>query len=143
MTIQTHMLAPAAALVLWSAVVLLWMMVTRMGATQKAGIDLAKAKPGARGNSLDGVLPDKAQWKAHNYNHLMEQPTIFYPAVIVLALAGASSLDVRLAWAYVGLRVAHSLWQGLVNTIPLRFALFLLSSLTLLALAVRAVLVTI
>ena len=143
MTIQTQMLAPAAALVLWSMLVMLWMMVTRIGATQKAGIDLAKAKPGARGSSLDGVLPDKAQWKAHNYNHLMEQPTIFYPAVIVLARAGASSLDVRLAWAYVGLRVAHSLWQGLVNTIPLRFALFLLSSLTLLALAVRAVLATI
>ena len=143
MTINVQMLAPAAALVLWSMLMMLWMVVTRVAATRQAGIDLAKAQPGARGSSLDGVVSDKAQWKSHNYNHLMEQPTIFYPAVIVLALAGASALDVRLAWAYVGLRVAHSLWQGLVNTIPLRFALFLLSSLPLLALAVRAVLATI
>ncbi len=137
-----QILAPAAVLVLWSLVVMLWMVVTRFGAFSKLGIDLGKAAPGGRGASLDGVVPDKAQWKSHNYNHLMEQPTIFYPAVLVIAMAGAGVWDVRLAWAYVGLRVLHSLWQAQVNTIPVRFMLFLLASIALIALALRAVMLT-
>ena len=135
---QAQILAPAAALVLWSLIVLLWTAVTRFGAMAKAGIDLGKAPPGGRGVNLEGVLPDTVNWKSHNYSHLMEQPTIFYPTLVVLALTGAAAADVWLAWAYVGLRVLHSLWQALVNTIPLRFALFVLSTLCLLALAIRA-----
>jgi hypothetical protein len=87
-------------------------------------------------------MPAKVNWKSHNYTHLMEQPTIFYPAVLIIAVMGASGIDVMLAWAYVGLRIVHSLWQGLINTIPVRVSLFLLSSLALLALAIRAVLAT-
>ncbi|MBS0254460.1 MAG: MAPEG family protein [Proteobacteria bacterium] len=139
---QSQMLAPAAVLVLWSLIVMAWMVVTRMGAFKAMGVDLSKSPPGGRGINLDGVAPDKAQWKSHNYNHLMEQPTLFYATAIILALAGAADLDVKLAWAYVGLRVLHSLWQSLVNTIPVRFTLFGLSSLALAVLAVRAVMAT-
>ena len=139
---QTQMLAPAAVLVLWSLIMLLWTIATRFGAFGKAGIDLAKAKPGGRGESLNGVLPDEVMWKSHNYTHLMEQPTIFYPAVVIIALAGASVWDVRLAWAYTGLRIIHSLWQALVNTIPVRATLFFISSFVLIALAGRAVMLT-
>jgi hypothetical protein len=88
------------------------------------------------------VLPDAVNWKAHNYSHLMEQPTIFYPTVIILALTGAGMVDVVLAWAYVLLRIAHSLWQALVNRIPVRITLFQLSTICLVALAVRAVMAT-
>ena len=143
MTVQMQMLAPAAALVLWSLVVMVWMTVVRFAAMGKAGMDLSKSPPGIRGNALEGAVPDKVVWPGHNYNHLMEQPTIFYPVVIVLALAGASALDVRLAWVYVALRVVHSLWQGLVNTIPVRASLFFIGSFVLVALAIRAVMATI
>ena len=139
---MNQMLAPAAALVVWTLVVLLWMTVTRFAAFSKAGINLGKVPPGGRGNSLDGVLPDKTNWKSHNYTHLMEQPTIFYPAVVILALAGASALDVQLAWAYVAIRVVHSLWQGTVNRIPVRAMLFFASSGCLIVLAIRALLAT-
>lgn len=139
---QAHMLAPAAVLVCWSLVVMLWMGRTRFAAMAQTGVDLAKAKPGGRGQDLHGVLPDEVNWKAHNYAHLMEQPTLFYAASAILAIVGASAIDVTLAWAYVALRVVHSLWQGLVNTLPVRFSLFLLSSLCLIALAVRAASVT-
>ena len=132
------MLAPAAALVLWSLVVLQWMAVTRFSAIAKAKIDLSATPPGTRGQALEGVLPDRVMWKAHNYSHLMEQPTLFYPTVILIAILGASPIDVWLAWAYTGLRVVHSLWQVLVNTLPVRIALFTCSSFILTALAVRA-----
>lgn len=138
----TNMLAPAAVLVLWSLVVMTWMMRSRLAAFGAAKVDLKTAKPGGRGQQLEGVLPDQVNWKAHNYAHLMEQPTLFYAVSVILALSGAGRIDVALAWAYVVLRIAHSLWQCLVNRIPVRVQLFAASSLCLLALAIRAVVAT-
>jgi hypothetical protein len=136
-------LAPAAVLVLWSVVMLYWMAGTRIPAMGKSGADLKSAKPGGRGVDLEGVLPDTVNWKGHNYAHLMEQPTLFYATIAILALAGAGDgVNVQLAWGYAGLRIAHSLWQSLVNTIPVRFTLFLASSLCLTVLAINAVRVT-
>ena len=140
---QAQMLAPAAVLVLWSLIMLGWMVATRFPAMAKAGIDLGKGPPGGRGQNLDGLLPDSVNWKAHNFTHLMEQPTLFYATVVTLALTGAGALDVLLAWIYVALRVVHSIWQATVNRIPVRFYLFGVSTLVLAILAVRAVLATI
>lgn len=131
-------LAPAAVLVAWSLLMLLWMAATRLPALAKLG---HPPKPGGRGQDLDGILPDQLQWKAHNYNHLMEQPTIFYALVMILALGGYEQIDVTLAWAYVVLRVAHSLWQAVVNTIPVRLGIFMVASTVLVVLAVRALMV--
>lgn len=134
-----QLLAPAAVLVLWTLVVFYWMILTRFPALKAAGIDIGKMT-GGKGTDADGVLPAKTQWKAHNYNHLMEQPTIFYAAVGILALAGAATeLNIALAWGYTILRIIHSLWQALINKVQIRFLLFLLASLCLTALAVNAV----
>jgi hypothetical protein len=135
---QTQMLAPATVLVLWSLVMLTWTAVTRFSAFAKTGIDIRSAPPGGRGQNLEGVLPDTVQWKSHNYAHLMEQPTIFYPTAVILALLGPSAIDVTLAWAYVAIRIVHSLWQATVNRIPVRFTLFLLGTACLLVLAIHA-----
>lgn len=143
MDISKAMLAPAAILVLWTLVMVGWTAVARFGAIAKSGVDLKGAPPGGRGQDLEGVLPPKANWKAHNYSHLVEQPTIFYPAVIILAVAGGESqINLGLAWAYVGLRIIHSIWQSLVNTIPVRFSLFALSTACLIGLSINAVILT-
>jgi hypothetical protein len=136
------MLAPAAVLALWSMLMLLWMVSTRFPALRQSGIDLKKSAPGGRGQDLEGRVPPAVMWKSHNYTHLMEQPTLFYAVVAILALAGPTAWDVRLAWAYTGLRVAHSLWQALVNKLPVRVAIFATSSLVLMALALHAVIIT-
>jgi hypothetical protein len=136
-------LAPAAMLVFWSLIMLLWMAVTRFLAMSKLGHNINDAVPGERGPQFEAVLPDKTNWKAHNYMHLMEQPTLFYAVVGILMMAGASGgLNTQLAWGYVILRILHSLWQALINTIPLRFSLFLVSTICLLAMTVNAVRVT-
>jgi len=140
--VQAEILAPGAALVCWSLLVLIWMTVTRFAGMANTGVDLSKSPPGGRGQDLEKLLPPLTVWKAHNFTHLMEQPTIFYPTIIILALVGASSADVMVAWVYVALRVVHSLWQALVNRIPVRVALFGLSSICLMWLAVRALLAT-
>jgi hypothetical protein len=132
-------LAPAAMLVLWTLMILLWMAAVRFPAMAKGGVDLSKAR-GGRGQDLEKVLPPSVNWKAHNYTHLVEQPTLFYAVVGILTLAGQSGgVNTMLAWGYVGLRIVHSLWQTLVNTIPVRATLFFLSTFCLIALAVNAV----
>lgn len=137
---ESPILAPVVALIAWSLIVLMWVVATRMPALKAAGIDLAKAR-GGRPGALDGVLPDETQWKAHNYIHLMEQPTLFYAVCVTLAVLGAGGgLNLTLAWAYVGLRVAHSLVQGTANIIRYRFTLFALSTAALIALTVNAAL---
>ena len=136
-----QMLAPAAVLVAWSIVVLFWMAFTRLPALGKAG-GLGEAKPGGRGQDLEGVLPDRINWKAHNYAHLMEQPTLFYAASVIIALLGASALDTLFAWIYVGLRIVHSIWQATVNVVKIRFLLFIASTIALIYLAYRALALT-
>jgi hypothetical protein len=136
-------LAPAAILVLWSLIMMIWMAATRLPAMKKIGIDLS-SNVGGRGADIDPNVPPSVAWKSHNYAHLMEQPTIFYAAVFILALAGAvTPLMVSLAWGYTILRVLHSLWQATINKVSIRFVLFLLSSICLVIMAVNAVLATI
>jgi hypothetical protein len=135
---HSPLLAPIVALVAWSLVMYIWMYAVRLPAMKRAGISL-KGRRGTRGGALEGVIPDEANWKAHNYNHLMEQPTIFYAIVIALILMGFDHpINVYLAWAYVGLRVVHSLIQATVNIVAYRFLFFMLSSLCLIGLTTHA-----
>lgn len=136
MPANREMLLPAVALAAWTFVMWAWMYATRIPAIRRAKLKLDPNAP--RGEQM-ASLPPVVRWKADNYNHLFEQPTIFYPIAIVLALiAGTSTVDVGLAWAYVGLRVVHSVFQATVNKIEVRFGVFLLSSLVLLAMVTRA-----
>jgi hypothetical protein len=127
-------LTPALALILWTLVMCVWLYAVRIPAISKAGIDPAKAQ---EPTSLD-ALPLKVRQVGYNYNHLMEQPTLFYALVFYTYLAGQQNdLNVILAWGYVALRVVHSLVQATVNLVMLRFSIFAVSTLVLAALAVR------
>jgi len=142
MPIQSPIFAPAIVLVLWSLLMLAWLAVTRLPAMARSGIDLGSIV-GSRGVNLEGVIPDKVNWKSHNYTHLMEQPTLFYATVIILGVTGAGDgLNLALAWAYVGLRIAHSIVQAVWNRVSVRFALFSAATVALLLLAFNAARVT-
>jgi hypothetical protein len=126
------------ALVLWTLVVWLWMYATRIPAMQKAKVEPQSA---ARTRSLGESLPPEVMYVSDNYNHLMEQPTIFYAAALAAQLAGqADGLNVGLAWAYVILRVVHSLIQCTVNVVMARFAVSSLSTIVLAVMAIRVAL---
>ena len=136
--IGMDILQPVVALAIWTMVMWAWMYATRIPAMNKAKLSdeelstLTQAK-------LDAALPPSVQWKAYNYNHLHEAPTVFYAVAIVLAIIGqGDGLNAMLAWAYVALRVIHSLVQATVNKVMVRFAVFVLSSLVLIALIVHA-----
>ncbi|HEY1224907.1 MAG TPA: MAPEG family protein [Brevundimonas sp.] len=132
-------LGPVVALVLWSMVMWLWLYTTRIPAMLSAKTRLDPRLPKEQ---MLGGLPPRVRWKADNYNHLMEQPTLFYATALVLAVAGAGDgLNAWIAWAYVALRVLHSLVQVTINVILLRFTVFMLASLVLVVLAGRAAMV--
>jgi hypothetical protein len=134
---QPSILAPVLALIVWTFVIWTWMYATRIPAMRAAGLVPSRIK---RKDELD-VLPVSVKQIADNYNHLHEQPTVFYALAVCTHLLGAAdSLNVGLAWAYVGLRVVHSLIQCTINFVPLRFAVFSLSSIVLMVITGRDVL---
>jgi len=127
-------LQPVVALAIWTMVMWAWMYATRipaMNAAQLSDDELSRLNQA----SLDAALPPQVQWKAYNYNHLHEAPTVFYAIAITLAIVGkGDGLAAQLGWAYVALRVVHSLVQATVNKVVLRFLVFVLSSFVLMVL---------
>lgn len=135
---HTPILCAAITLILWTFVMWLWLYATRLPAIGKGGIVYDPNRPASE---FMDQIPARVRWKADNYNHLHEQPTIFYAVAIILAmLAAGGGLNATLAWVYVGLRIAHSLVQALVNNVMLRFALFVAASVVLFVLSLRAAL---
>ncbi len=135
---HSPILAPVIGLVLWSFVMWAWLYATRIPAVARFKVVYDPQQPAS---AFHAQLPAQVRWKADNYNNLMEQPTLFYAVALTLALLGqGDGLNAILAWTYVGLRVVHSLVQALVNVVLVRFAVFMVGSLVLLALTVRAAL---
>jgi hypothetical protein len=132
------LLAPMVALIAWSLVMWAWLYATRIPAMQRLHV---RPERGRFARDLNQQMPDHARQVADNYNHLMEQPTIFYAVCVVLQLLGQGdhATNVGFAWAYVALRVVHSIVQATVNHVPTRFSVFALSTVFLVALTVQAV----
>lgn len=132
-------LAPVVALVAWTLVVMLWMVVARAGEFKRLGVTFDNIPPGARGADFEGRADPRAQWKSHNYTHLHEQPTLFYAVALALALMDIGhGINVWLAWGYVAFRVIHSLVQATVNIVKWRTLFFVLATLCLVGLTVHA-----
>jgi hypothetical protein len=132
----THgLIAPVLVLVAWTLLVWIWMYATRLPAFQKAGIAPQDAKhPGTYADRM----PTGARQIADNYNHLHEQPTIFYALALALQLAGqASPMMMGLAWGYVATRIVHSLIQNTVNIVLARFLIFALGTIVLIVMTVH------
>ena len=133
---HSPILTPVVTLVLWSFVMWAWLYATRIPAINKAKVAF---DPTQSHEAFNAQIPPSVRWKADNYNHLMEQPTLFYAIALTLALVGeGDGLNAQLAWAYVVIRVVHSLVQATVNVILVRFSIFMIGSLVLLMLTFRA-----
>ena len=132
-------LAPVLALIVWTLLIWILMYARRIPAMLRAKIapDTAKSPDGA----WKQALPLSVQASAHNYNHLLEQPTIFYALMFYAALAGQISYHLYYAaWIYVVLRVLHSFIQVSAGKVMIRFGLFALSTIVLMAMVTMAIL---
>ena len=131
------MIPPILTLIAWTFVMWIWMYATRIPAMRAAHVDVNELS--RTGAPL--VLPPEVSRVADNYNHLHEQPTIFYALALAAQFAGAAdAIAIGMAWAYVTLRIVHSLIQATANIIMLRFTVFSIASVVLLILLLRTVL---
>jgi hypothetical protein len=136
--VGTPIVGPVVALAGWTLLIWFWMLVTRLPALKVAGIQLSKLR-GGTGRGAEGVVPKEVQWKADNYNHLHEAPTVFYAVALGLAVLGhGDGTNLVLAWSYVALRIVHSLIQTLWNQVIWRFAAYVASQLVVAAMVLSA-----
>jgi len=131
-----HFLTPVLALIIWTFVIWALMYKRRipaMNAISKNTQDFIDDP------KLGEQLPAKARWAADNYNHLHEQPVIFYALMFYLFAVGQmDSFNLYLAWGYVAIRVIHSLVQVTSNKVLVRFGLFALGSILLILMALKS-----
>lgn len=134
----TAILRPVLVLAGWTIVMAIWTVASRMPAMSKAGIDPQQAQDTSR---LRDLLPPEVQRVANNYNHLFEQPTLFYAMALTIAVLGhVDDVHIGLAWVFVGLRVVHSCVQATVDIVLIRFALFSASWVALATMIIRELL---
>jgi hypothetical protein len=132
---QHGLVLPVLALVAWTLVIWAWMVLDRVATMRREKIHPQKA---VRTRTFE--LPGKSMWVSDNYNHLMEQPTIFYAAALAAQLAGqADAINTGLAWTYVAIRIVHSILQTTSNVVMQRFYAFVLSTLVLAVLVGRTI----
>jgi hypothetical protein len=136
---RAALLQPVVALLIWTCLMWVWLYATRIPSMLAARVDMSRIKSAA---DLRAVLPERVSWVSDNYNHLHEQPLLFYTSCLLLVIAGGgdNQVNVLLGWAYVALRILHSLWQALSNRLPHRFYIFAAASLCLFAIIARAAL---
>lgn len=117
-----EILRPVLVLAGWTVVMAIWMVATRIPAMRKAGVDAQEARDTSR---LSELLPHGVQSIALNYNHLFEQPTLFYAVALIIGMLGnVDAMHVNCAWLFVGLRIVHSCVQATVDIVMLRFSIF-------------------
>ena len=115
---QLTLLTPVLVLVIWTFIIFLIMAFGRVSFMNNPQ-DAADSK------DYKNQLPTWVNRTADNYNHLFEQPVAFYAVTLTIALVNSfNSLIVQLAWAYVLIRIIHSLVQLTINIVLVRFFLF-------------------
>jgi hypothetical protein len=137
-------LQPILFMGLLSFVMMLLMYATRIPAAKRLeaeGVDLQKL---AHPSQLGGVFPSSVERVADNYNHLWEQPTLFYAVIMVIWAQGHTDMvHLYAAWSYCILRLLHSVIQVLVNHVWMRFSVFMLSWIALAVLLLREISLTV
>ena len=129
------LLKPMATLAGWTFVMQAWMHATRIGAIGNYNVRLEAQH---FDNDVRAKIPESVNQIAKNYNHLHEQPTVFYAVSLALTMLGDTNEYTQFAaWGYVGVRIFHSLYQALNNTIFTRFKIFATSSVVLAGLTGR------
>lgn len=132
-------LKPVFAMALLTFVMALWLLVTRIPTMAKLKIHPQK---GRDTTELRKLLPDAVNGPANNYNHLFEQPVVFYAVCLSLAVLNhADNFFVTCAWIYVALRVVHSIVQATIDIVTIRFYIFITSWVVLATMIIREALI--
>jgi len=128
------MIRPICALAAWTFLVLLLIPFVRVRSVRRREISPNDFKFGE-----SQAVPPNVSIPNRNYMNLLELPMLFYVVCLILYVtAGATRVAVFVAWAYVALRVAHSLIHLTYNHVLHRLSAFTLSNVALVSLWVMA-----
>lgn len=128
-------LQPVFVVGLLTVVMTIWMFITRVPAMLKLKIHPQKGQDTSK---LRDLLPKEVSRVSNNYNHLFEQPTLFYAVALSIAVLGhVDSFHVGCAWAYTILRISHSIVQATIDLVMIRFIIFILSWIVLSTMIIR------
>jgi len=132
-------LQPVFVVILLTMAMAVWMLFTRIPAMKRLRIHPQKGQDTSK---LRELLPSEVNRVSNNYNHLFEQPTLFYAVAISIAVLGhVDSIHITCAWAYAILRIAHSIIQATIDFVYARFIIFIISWVVLSVMIIREALV--
>ena len=127
---KLDILYPLFALAVWTFLVLLLIPFVRVRSVRRREIAPSDFKFGE-----SSAVPPAVSIPNRNYMNLLELPMLFYVVCLMLYVTGgASPLAVSVAWAYVALRVVHSIIHLSYNHVLHRLAAFTLSNAALVSL---------
>ena len=137
--VESHaILAPFLGMMLLTALVWVYMYARRLGFIKANRIrpqDLATPEEAAK------LLPESVTLPANNIRNLLEVPVLFYVLCLYLFVTkSADGLHVASAWAFLALRVVHSIIHCTVNVVVLRFLSYFTAALGLWFMLIRVVL---
>ncbi len=123
----TAILMPMLALIAWTMLVLLLIPYVRIKAVRNAVVS-----PGDFRYGESSKVPPQLCLPNRNYMNLLELPMLFYIASLTMVVTGtATPTLLALGWAYVGLRVVHSVIHIAYNNVIHRLIAFTLSNIAL------------
>ena len=141
MPLTNELALPMATMMLLTLVVWIVMFLRRVGYMQAHNVDVEQMKSPA---DTQALIPGDASAPANNLRNMTELPVIFYAVSLYLTVFGqVDSLHVTCAWVFVGFRVLHSLIHCSYNRVMHRFLAYLVSSIALWVMVVRAFLAAI
>jgi hypothetical protein len=135
---QRAIFGPFFATIFLTLVVWVYMYVRRISFITGGAIDPKElAVPGA----LARLSPPAASNPSDNLKNLFELPVIFYALVLYLFVTKqVDAIYVGAAWMFVAFRAMHSAVHCTFNLVMLRFYLYLIATLALWFIAIRAAL---
>jgi hypothetical protein len=138
MTSQTAIFGPFFAMMLLTLVVWVYMYVRRIHFLTSHRIEPGQI---STPESLARLSPPSVATPSDNLKNLFELPVLFYALSLYLYAAGqVDGAYLTAAWIFAGFRALHSAVHCTFNHIMLRFNLYLIASLALWYMLVRAAL---
>ena len=135
---NNEILEPVICMTILTFFMMIWMYATRIPASKTLEDQGVNLEDLSHPSKLGGVFPSKVERVADNYNHLFEQPTVFYAITFVIwGLEHTDMIHLYCAWFYVIIRIIHSILQATLNLVWIRFSVFILSWVALATMILR------
>jgi hypothetical protein len=132
---QSAIFAPFFSMMFLTLVVWFYMYSRRIPFIQKSKMNPNLLTPA----ELARISPPAVANPSDNLKNLLELPTLFYALALYLYITNnADSGYLVAAWIFVGFRILHSAVHCTINIVILRFWLYLISTLALWFMVIRA-----